>query len=189
MNYLLDQDTYDRRATDIEAHWQTYVGSQHDLWRFIWEKTDRTDLLGQFLSQRFPALQNSSVFFKDASLMKTSVIDQECGSLSDEAFFDCYNETLEDWADAFYSKSQASGSAMIYWVSSNRNCLPKVVISNIETANSLLVYFNPYTGAAVWGGPNAGVEEELVKFCGKVTPGYDWKSSDVECASVSYASF
>jgi hypothetical protein len=81
---------------------------------------------------------------------------------------------------------------MIYWSTSNTNCPVKLhltdpALNGLDPLSSLLLYFNPFTGATVWGGSNAvaGVSVQA-DFAGKVTPGNNFSSIDVEVVPIGY---
>lgn len=81
---------------------------------------------------------------------------------------------------------------MIYWSTSDINCPVRLQLDdpgllNLDPTSSLLLYFNGSTGAAVWGGSKAvsGVSVQA-DFAGRVTPGNNFYSLDIEVVPVGY---
>lgn len=176
LNYLIDIDTMIGRAMNMESKWQTYVASQFDLWRYIWQYTDRSDAFGQLLATTFSGL--GDYFYTSPTAMKDDLVLMHCGEIVDQI---CYINTITNTAQAFYSAAKNSGSSMIYWGTSSVNCPVKVAIQDLASANSLLHYFNESTGATVWGGSKAvsGAHATPI-FQGRVKPGNDvagWSDS------------
>jgi hypothetical protein len=60
LNYLIDDKTLINRALNTEYRWKTYVESQFDVFRYIWENTNRGDTLGQALATTFSWLGSTS---------------------------------------------------------------------------------------------------------------------------------
>jgi hypothetical protein len=53
LNYVIDDQALINRALNTEYKWKVYVDSQFDIFRYIWERTDRSDTLGQALEAVF----------------------------------------------------------------------------------------------------------------------------------------
>ena len=81
-NYLIDDDTLFMRVMNGESRWKTYVGSQVDLYRYIWDNTDRSDEIGQALTATFSYL-GSAPFYSNAAAMKDDLIAQKCTPFTD----------------------------------------------------------------------------------------------------------